>query len=491
MNDSLLITTMTFGYLLIVLLVGLRARHGQGSSLEGYVAGGRHMGLLVLFFILGAEIFSAFAFLGAPGWAYSKGAPALYIIAYLTLAVLVWWLIAPLISRLGRRHGFLTQAEFLSACYPTRGNVLGLLIGIISVLAMIPYLTIQIAGAGMLFEAATSGTIPFWLGSLAACGVVAAYVYASGLQGIGWTNLLQGVMMVVIAWVLGLTTAEQFFGGVGEMFREIQRQAPEYLTMPGAQGMGWGAFSTAILVSALGCVMWPHIFMKFYSARSERTLKRVFVLYPLYSYLLVPLLIIGFAGIVVLQDTPLDSPDQVLLTLVVEMAHFPAWLIGLALSGALAAAMSTAANLAHTSATILVRDIGQHLPACRNLPDHKALKLTRLGVIIVSLAAYLLALANPGSLVALLLGAYGIVVQLLPMLLGALFWRRASRSAAFTGLAIGAAVTLFYQFGGDAPFGWHAGFCGLMINTVIFIAMSLATQTSSSHSPVEALAARS
>ncbi|WP_129139382.1 sodium:solute symporter family protein [Modicisalibacter coralii] len=490
MNDSLLITVMTFGYLLIVLLVGLRARRGQSSSLEGYVAGGRHMGLLVLFFILGAEIFSAFAFLGAPGWAYSKGAPALYIIAYLALAVLVWWVIAPLISRLGRRHGFLTQAEFLSACYPTRGNVLGLLIGIISVLAMIPYLTIQIAGAGMLFEAATSGTIPFWLGSLVACGVVAAYVYASGLQGIGWTNLLQGVMMIVIAWVLGLTTADQFFGGVGEMFREIQRQAPEYLTMPGSQGMGWGAFSTAILISALGCVMWPHIFMKFYSARSERTLKRVFVLYPLYSYLLVPLLIIGFAGIVVLKDNPLDSPDQVLLSLVVGMADFPAWLIGLALSGALAAAMSTAANLAHTSATILVRDIGQHLPAWRQLPDQRALKLTRLGVIVISLAAYLLALANPGSLVALLLGAYGIVVQLLPMLLGALFWHRASRSAAFTGLAVGAGLTLFFQFGGNAPFGWNAGFCGLLVNAAIFVAMSLTARQASSHTPAEALTTR-
>lgn len=490
MNDSLLITVMTFGYLLIVLLVGLRARRGQNSSLEGYVAGGRHMGLLVLFFILGAEVFSAFAFLGAPGWAYGKGAPALYIVAYLALTVLVWWLIAPHISRLGRQHGFLTQAEFLSACYPTRGNVLGLLTGIISVLAMIPYLTIQIAGAGMLFEAATSGTIPFWLGSLVACGVVAAYVYASGLQGIGWTNLLQGVMMIVIAWTLGLTTAEQFFGGVSEMFREIQSQAPEYLTMPGAQGMGWGAFSTAILVSALGCVMWPHIFMKFYSAKSERTLKRVFVLYPLYSYLLIPLLIIGFAGILVLQDTPLDSPDQVLLTLVVEMADFPAWLIGIALSGALAAAMSTAANLAHTSATILVRDIGQHLPGWRHLPDHKTLKLTRIGVLVISLAAYLLALANPGSLVALLLGAYGIVVQLLPMLLGALFWRRASRNAAFVGLAVGAVVTLFLQFGGNAPFGWHAGFCGLLVNSVIFITMSLATLRSNENSPAEALAAR-
>ncbi|WP_447529393.1 sodium:solute symporter family protein [Vreelandella sp. TE19] len=490
MSEPLIITSITVVYLALVLAVGLRARHNQSSSLEGYVAGGRHMGLLVLFFILGAEVFSAFAFLGAPGWAYSRGAPALYIIAYLTLSVVVWWLIAPYISRLGRSHGYLTQAEFLSACYPTRNNFLGLFIGVISVLAIIPYMTIQIAGAGLLFEAATSGTIPFWLGSLLACAVVAAYVYASGLQGIGWTNLLQGIMMIAVAWFLGLATADQLFGGVGEMFRELQREAPEYLTMPGADGMGWGAFSTAILVSALGCVMWPHIFMKFYSAKSEQTLKRVFVLYPLYSYLLVPLLIIGFAG-VLLIDTPLDSADRVLLTVVVEIADFPAWLVGLALSGALAAAMSTAANLAHTSATILVRDVGQHLPSLRSMSDQKALKLTRYGVVLLSFLAYLLALANPGSLVGLLLGAYGIVVQLLPMLLGALFWRRASKVGALAGLAVGSAITLLLEFAISAPFGWHAGFCGLLINTVVFIAASLARPNVSQQTPAEALSEHS
>ncbi|WP_417606775.1 sodium:solute symporter family protein [Oceanimonas baumannii] len=487
MNDSTLITGITLAYLLIVLIVGLKARQGQSSSLEGYVTGGRHMGLMVLFFILGAEIFSAFAFLGAPGWAYSKGAPALYIMAYLTLAVLVWWIMAPHISRLGRQHGFLTQAEFLSACYPSKGNILGLFVGIVSILAMIPYLTIQIAGAGLLFEAATAGTIPFWLGSLLACAVVTAYVYASGLQGIGWTNLVQGIMMVVVAWFLGIATVDQLYGGVEEMFRQIQQEAPEYLTMPGANGMSWGAFSTAILVSALGCVMWPHIFMKFYSAKSERTLKRAFILYPLYSYLLIPIVFIGFAGVLALKDTPLDSPDRVLLTLVIEVADFPAWLVGIALSGALAAAMSTAANLAHTSATILVRDVGVHLPACRRLSDERALTLTKYGVVVVSLAAYLLALANPASLVSLLLGAYGIVVQLLPMLLGALFWRKASRSGAFVGLAVGAALTIYLMISGNPPFGWTPGFCGLLVNTLVFVVISWYGKHETSETPAEAL----
>ncbi|MDG4870822.1 hypothetical protein P8631_22740, partial [Guyparkeria sp. 1SP6A2] len=75
--------------------------------------------------------------------------------------------------------------------------------------------------------------------------VVAAYVFCSGLSGIGWTNLVQGIMMIAIAWFLGLAISERLYGGVGEMFAQIQQAAPEYLTLPGATGMNWGYFSTA------------------------------------------------------------------------------------------------------------------------------------------------------------------------------------------------------------------------------------------------------
>ena len=43
--------------------------------------------------------------------------------------------------------------------------------------------------------------------------------------------------------------------------------------------------------------------------------------------------------------------------MVMDVANFSPWVIGLMLSGALAAAMSTGANLAHTAAVVLVRDV--------------------------------------------------------------------------------------------------------------------------------------
>jgi solute:Na+ symporter, SSS family len=477
MQDWMIVTGIAVTYLIVVLIVGLRARSEQASTLTGYVAGGREVGLIILFFIMGAEIFSAFTFLGGPGWAYGQGAPALYILAYVTLGLLPWWVLGPKAARLGRKHGYLTQADLMSDRFSSRG--LSAIIALVSIAAFIPYLVLQITGAGYLFEFATGGNVPFWLAALAAFVVVTIYVYASGLQGIGWTNLIQGIIMVVVAWFLGLAIANRFYGGVGSMFREIQAKAPEYLTLPGAEGMGWAAFSTAILVSAIGFTMWPHLFMKSYGADSERTIKKIVIIYPLYAYLVVPVLIIGFAGILVFRDNPLSNPDDVLLELTVNAANFSPWVIGIMLSGALAAAMSTGANLAHTASTVLVRDLFVTVFK-QDMADRNVVQLTKIFVVVLSVIAYLLALVNPASLVDLLLGAYGGVVQFFPLIVAVFFWKRATTAGAWAGLISGSLVTLLFTFGGaigvSTPFEIHAGIWGLIVNTILLIGVSLATK---------------
>ena len=468
-SDTLIIVGITLLYLIGVLIVGIRAKGASSSSLEGYVAGGRHMGVIVLFFILGAEIFSAFAFLGTPGWAYQNGAPALYILAYLALVPIVIWTMGPRVSELGRQHGYLTQGDMIADHFDSK--TLGMLAGIIGIIALVPYLTIQIAGAGLLFEAATDGLIPFWLGGLLAFLVVTVYVFTSGLSGIGWTNLVQGVMMIVIAWFLGLAIPKILYGGVGEMFLRLQEQAPEYLTMPGANGMNWGYFSTAILISAFGSAMWPHLFMKFYATDSGKSLRKVSVFYPLYAYLLVPLLFIGFAGILAFEGTSLDRPDKILLEMVINVVNFSPWIVGLMLSGALAAAMSTGANLAHTAAVIFVQDILKPT-VMKNASEKTSVNAIRMSVVGLSAISYILALVNPSSLVTILLTAYGIIIQMFPMVMGALFMQKLRRQSVMMGAIFGTILFMLMDFGVaglSSPFGWHAGVWGLLLNVIIVI----------------------
>ncbi|MDX1578125.1 MAG: sodium:solute symporter family protein, partial [Gemmatimonadota bacterium] len=66
MAPWIVVTLVTIGYLLLSLVIGLVSGRRASASTEGYVAGDRSLGFLVLYFIMGASIFSAFAFLGGP-----------------------------------------------------------------------------------------------------------------------------------------------------------------------------------------------------------------------------------------------------------------------------------------------------------------------------------------------------------------------------------------------------------------------------------------
>jgi len=471
MQGWIIIALISFIYLIGVLILGIRAKTTDTTStIEGYIAGSRSLGLLIMFFIMGAEIFSAFAFLGGPGWAYSKGAPGLYILVYGSLGLLPWYIIGPKTAVLGKKYGYVTQADLVSDRYKSR--FLQVLMAVVSVGAFIPYLTIQIKGAGYIFEASTQGHIPFWFGGLIAYVVVAIYVYTSGLRGIGWTNVVQGIIMVVIAWFIGLYLPYKFFGGIGNMFATIAEKHPEFLTLPGNNAtMPIPAFASAILVSVIGFAMWPHLFMKAYGAKNVKTIKQTIVLYPLFALLNVPILIVGFTGILVVPG--LKQADTVLIEMV-NKGGFSPIMVGVLLAGALAASMSTGSNLAHTAGSIIARDIYQAFN--KEASEQTIVNITRVFVLIISAVSYVLALKSPASLVSLLLGAYGAVVQFFPLVAAMFYWKRATTQGAIAGLLTGSLITIYYTFMAKPPFGIHAGIYGLIANTIVLIIVSLVTK---------------
>ena len=120
-------------YLAISLAMGILPGLKVSKSIPGFVAGDRSMNTLVLYFVLGASIFSSFAFLGGPGWAYSRGAAAFYILAYGTVGMVPLYFLGPRARRLGERFGFVTQAELLSHRFESR--MLSVALAVVSVVA--------------------------------------------------------------------------------------------------------------------------------------------------------------------------------------------------------------------------------------------------------------------------------------------------------------------------------------------------------------------
>src|SRR5216683_5842232 len=97
--------------------IGMVAGARRKMDLEQWTVGGRGFGAVLMFLLMAGETYTTFAFLGASGWAYSRGGPTLYVLAYLTLSYVVSFFILPQIWELGRKHGMQTQSDFFSVRY--------------------------------------------------------------------------------------------------------------------------------------------------------------------------------------------------------------------------------------------------------------------------------------------------------------------------------------------------------------------------------------
>ncbi|MGM9924537.1 MAG: sodium:solute symporter [Bacillus sp. (in: firmicutes)] len=465
---------MMIAYLIIALIVGVMAGRGRdGGSLDEFAVAGGKLGLFVMWFLMGGAVFSAFSFLGAPGWAYSKGAPALYIITYTAFAILPWYLIGPKIEKIGKKHRLYTIAAFLKGRF--NSPALAILVGLIALFASVQYLATQMSGMAIIFEIMTEGRIPFWLGALISYGIVVIYVATGGLRAAAWSDVFQGLLMIIVSWVVGLTIVYQLHGGTGEMFANIARETPEFLQI-GKEGseMSTTAYTTTILVSVIGFLMWPHLFSKSYASDSK-TIKKTVLAYPIFALFLVPLLLVGFAAIGVVDSGQLSNPDQVLPFLITTVMNLPGWLYGLVGAGALAAAMSTADAITH-SASLEVTD-GVIKNIWKNLSDKKTLLIMRVGVFVIGALAYYITVFGGQGLIALLLGAYGSIVQFAPGVYSALYWRRANAYGVVSGLILGTMVNYYYQLvASSTPFDIHAGILGLIVNVIVMVAISYATK---------------
>jgi len=222
-----------------------------------------------------------------------------------------------------------------------------------------------------------------------------------------------------------------------------------------------------------GFSLWPHYFMKIYTARDVRTLKKTVVFYPTFMIFLVPIMFIGFSGI---QSFPGVQPTDAILPTIVTSLGLPAIVVGLFCAGALAASMSTGDALVHAAGSILVNDLYK-VYFKPDIDDIAERRLIRFLVIAIAGVAYYFAVFSEYSLVGLLLYSYGFLSQFFPLLVAAFFWPRATRPGVIAGLLAGCAVAvIWHSYPGLQWQQIDPGIFGLVANVVALVVVSLLTE---------------
>lgn len=470
MSSGVIALIIIFVFVLGSTIIGLVPGMKEKLDLEGWAVGGRSFGRGLNWFVLAGEIYTAFAFLGASGWAYTKGGPTFYILAYSGLAYMISYFILPHISRIGHEHGFISQPDFLAHCY--KSKALGIFVAFIGVIFILPYLQLQLTAIGIIIEACSFGAIGRVPAMIIAFVLVAAFVYVSGLKGVASTAVIKDIIMAAAILVFGIYLPIHYFGSVSGMLHTLATAKPDFLMLPGGtKTMDVTWFMSTILLTGMGFYMWPHIFADSFSAKDPSVLKHNAVYLPLYSLCLVFPMLVGFTAILVLPG--MAQGDMAFLKLV---AHtFPAWVLGLIGGAGALAAMVPAGDLLLASSVLISKNLYKQTIGT-NTSEASIARMAKGMVLVLTLISLYLAIYAPSMLVNLLLTGYSGITQLFPVVVAALFWKNASKTGAFAGLITGEFLVFYFLFAKLDPFcGINAGFVALIANTAVMVVVSCLT----------------
>ncbi|MEH7334469.1 sodium:solute symporter [Neobacillus drentensis] len=479
MNTALIII---FGFLALSIFLGVQAQKGKDMSLEQWSVGGRGFGTIFVFLLMAGEIYTTFTFLGGSGWAYGKGGPTYYILGYGCLAYIMSYWLLPAIWKYAKDNKLMSQSDFFVSKY--KSPFLGVFVSLVGVVALIPYLILQLKGLGIIVSEASGGSISstaaIWIGVIA----VTAYVMISGIHGSAWTAVIKDIMILGVVLFLGIYLPIHYYGGFQPMFEAIEAAKPGFLALP-ATGLSVSWFISTVLLTALGFYMWPHTFGSIYSAQSAKVFRKNAIIMPLYQLVLLFVFFVGFAAILQVKGLEGAAGDLALLKL--SMQTFDPWVVGLIGAAGLLTAIVPGSMIMMAAATLLAKNV--YKVFVPKASDQQISKLAKNLVPVVAIIALYFTFKGGDTLVTLLLMGYSLVTQLFPALVFSLAKKNfVTKAGAFAGIAVGvftvayitiSASTIGTLFPALPQFikDLNVGVIALVINLVVTFVVSAVTRS--------------
>ncbi|WP_303984877.1 sodium:solute symporter family protein [Niallia circulans] len=487
MNAALFVI---FSFLILAIYLGIRATRGKNMDLEQWSVGGRGFGTIFVFFLMAGEIYTTFTFLGGSAWAYGKGGPAFYILAYISLSYVLGYWIAPKIWKYAKENKLMSQPDFFATKY--KSPFLGIVVSCAGVLAIVPYIILQFKGLGIIVSEASYGaispTVAIWIGAIS----LTVYLMISGIHGSAWTAIVKDIMIFVIVLFLGIYMPFHYYGGLQPMFEAVHQAKPDFLTLP-KTGLSISWFISTVLLTVFGFYMWPHTFNATYSAQNEKVFRRNSIISPIYTLMLLFVFFVGFTAI--LQVPGLTGANEDLSLLRLSIKTFDPWIVGFIGAAGLLTALVPGSMLLMAASTSLSKNVyGVLVPSATNA---QISKLAKFLVPVIALISVYFTLNGGNTIVTLLLMGYSIVTQLFPAFIFSLMKDNfVTKYGACTGIVLGI-VTVMYITISETTVGnlfpalpelakdLNVGIIALIVNILSLVVVSLFTKNSSMVPKVE------
>jgi SSS family solute:Na+ symporter len=446
---------VVFAYLAAVLGIGIVARRSSqraaGTEAEDFFLAGRSLGPAVFLLSLFGANMTAFSILGASGHAFANGIVTYGLMASSSALIipLTLFAIGTRLWALGKRHGFMTPVQMFRDRWQC-GHI-GTVIFAVQAVLLVPYIVIAVMGGGTTLAAVSGGLVPFWIGGAVVSLVVMGYVFLGGMRGTAWVNAFQTVLFLSFGAIAVTVIAAGMGGFTAAM--ESMLAAPSTAPLLTRERIAPLYFLSYTFIP-LSSIAFPHIGIFCLTARRLEHFRKTIVLYPL--CMLAIWLPAVFLGVVANRAVELPAiaskidarnalasagseltadargrlrvraaGDDVILRLVEGYA--PVWLASLLGAAVMAAVMASDSQILALS-TMFTEDVFTFYRGTARFGEAVQVQTGRLFVVLLTLAAYAIAMKAPQSIFDLATQyAFAGYAALSPLLIGALFWRRSTK----------------------------------------------------------------
>ncbi len=415
-------------YVALLVFITLITRKKEKDSL-GYFLAGSNLGPLLGIFTFAATIFSTFTLLGLPDFFRHHGIGAWVFVAVSDLVMVfgILWL-GYYIRKKTAHIQYYGMAGFMQHCY--KSKLAGYVAFIGAFIFLVPYVAIQIRGVSIFLAGGFPHGLPMWVYALGMVVVMLIYSEIGGLKAIIYSDALQGILLLVVLWVIGLTCLHEL-GGLQEMFATIQSSNEALLSTPGPEGLfDFQFLFGSMIVIIMVPFTQPQVSTRLMIMKDHRSLFRTAI--GLGTFIILGFLPTVFIGIYGAIRYPEASTAEFLSnTLLHDRSHF---LGALVIVGLFAAAISTADSQLFA--------LGAETRSLLKGEDKKMVKKSRIAIVAFAAVSLVFALLSSDELVLLARVSFAGTSLLAPMIFTGIFYPKASKLTIIPIITLAALVTL-------------------------------------------------
>jgi sodium/proline symporter len=463
-------TTSVFGvYLLILFGLAIWSRK-ETTSLSGYFLAGKKLPPWVVAFSTNATGESGWLLLGLTGMGYAVGAQAFWVVAGEMIGIsCAWLLISRKLKRKADQCDAITVPDVLADHFNDSRHVLRGISVLIIVIMVGAYVAAQMVATGKAFSGFTDMT--YTTSVVFGASIIIAYTLVGGYKAVAYTDLLQGVLMLLGLIIVPLVAIDAA-GGWQAMIEILRQDDPTLLSFWGPPGESLEGWVVIISFLAIGIpfIGVPQLLVRFMSARSEQSLVPAGIIsIAVILCFDIGAVTAGMAGRALFPG--IEDPEGILPLLSTEL--FPPLIAGVLLVVVVAAIMSTVDSLLLLASSAVVRDFLQKIKKI-DRSDHTLANYGKAITLVVGLLGVAFALKQSPLVFWFVLFAWsGLGAAFGPVVLCMLFYPKTTLNGAIAGMVGGFLTSIIWiVFFKEGAYGLYEIIPGFIVGLTLIFSVS-------------------